>query len=83
MTVGDLIRVGGGLKPSADPKLGDLTRYQWKGTTKLEGEHEPIKIAAALSGDAAANESLHNGDVVTIRQLPGWNDLGASISVKG
>jgi protein involved in polysaccharide export with SLBB domain len=83
MTVADLIRVGGGLKPSADSKLGDLTRYQWAGTTKLEGEHEPIKIAAALSGDAAANESLHNGDVVTIRQLPGWNDLGASISVKG
>ena len=27
--------------------------------------------------------ALSNGDVVTIRQLPGWNDLGASISVKG
>jgi len=24
-----------------------------------------------------------NGDVLTIRQLPGWNDLGASIAVKG
>jgi protein involved in polysaccharide export with SLBB domain len=26
---------------------------------------------------------LHNGDVLTIRQLPGWNDLGASIALKG
>jgi protein involved in polysaccharide export with SLBB domain len=26
---------------------------------------------------------LSNGDVLTIRQLPNWNDLGASISVKG
>jgi protein involved in polysaccharide export with SLBB domain len=26
---------------------------------------------------------LRNGDVLTIRQLPGWNDLGASIALKG
>ena len=83
MTVADLIRVGGGLKPSADTQVGDLTRYQWASEAKLSGEHDPIEIAAALSGDPKANMPLHNGDVVTIRQLPGWNDLGASISVKG
>ena len=83
MTLADLIRVGGGLKPSADTAVGDLTHYQWASTEKLSGEHEPVEIAAALSGDAKADVSLHNGDVVTIRQLPGWNDLGASISVKG
>jgi protein involved in polysaccharide export with SLBB domain len=83
MTVADLIRVGGGLKPSADTQVGDLTRYQWGGEAKLSGEHDPIEIAAALSGDPKANVPLHNGDVLTIRQLPGWNDLGASISVKG
>jgi len=83
MTIADLIRVGGGLKPSADTQLGDLTQYQWAGESKLNGEHDPIQIAAALSGDPKANLSLHNGDVVTIRQLPGWNDLGASITVKG
>ena len=26
---------------------------------------------------------LHNGDTLTIRQLPGWNDLGASVTVRG
>jgi protein involved in polysaccharide export with SLBB domain len=83
MTVADLIRVGGGLKPSADTQAGDLTHFQWTSQAKLSGEHDPIEIAAALSGDPNANVALHNGDVVTIRQLPGWNDLGASISVKG
>jgi protein involved in polysaccharide export with SLBB domain len=83
MTVADLIRVGGGLKPSADPQLADLTHYQWTGEAKLDGQHDPIELAAALSGDPKADVPLHNGDVVTIRQLPGWNDLGASISVKG
>jgi polysaccharide biosynthesis/export protein len=83
MTVADLIRVGGGLKPSADTEIGDLTHYQWASESQLSGEREPIKITAALSGDPQANPALHNGDVVTIRELPGWNDLGASISVKG
>ena len=83
MTVADLIRVGGGLKPSADTQVADLTSYDWANDTKLSGQHEPIELAAALGGDPKANVPLHNGDVVTIRQLPGWNDLGASISVKG
>ena len=30
-----------------------------------------------------SNVPLHNGDVLTIRELPGWNDLGASITLKG
>jgi polysaccharide biosynthesis/export protein len=83
MTVGDLIRAGGGLKPSADTQTGDVTHYDWVNQNKLNGKSERIEVAAALSGDAAANIPLHNGDVLTIGQLPGWNDLGASILVKG
>jgi polysaccharide export outer membrane protein len=83
MTVADLIRVGGGLKPSADTQTGDVTHYEWVNQNRLNGQNEPVKISAALSGDSKANLPLHNGDVVTIRQLPGWNDLGASIVVKG
>jgi protein involved in polysaccharide export with SLBB domain len=83
MTIADLIRVGGGLKPSANTQTADLTHYEWTNPEKLSGEHQPIPISAALAGDSAANLPLSNGDVLTIRQLPGWNDLGASISVKG
>ncbi|HTW31710.1 MAG TPA: SLBB domain-containing protein [Candidatus Sulfotelmatobacter sp.] len=83
MTVADLIRAGGGLTPGADTQVGDLTTYAWASGTKLSGQQEPIQIAAALKGDADANVALQNGDVVTIRQLSGWSDLGASISVRG
>jgi len=83
MGIADLIRVGGGLKPSADSQTADLTRYQYLGQAKLTGEHESIELSAALKGDTQTTTPLHNGDVLTIRQLPGWNDLGATIVVKG
>jgi polysaccharide export outer membrane protein len=83
MTISDLIRVGGGLKPSANTQTADLTHYAWANPEKLSGEHQPIPISAALAGESSANLPLSNGDVLTIRQLPGWNDIGASISVKG
>src|SRR5580658_3428527 len=83
MTVADLIRVGGGLAPSADTHVADLTTYQWESNAKLSGQHEAIPISAAMSGDPQANALLRNGDVLTVRQLPEWNDLGATIAVKG
>ena len=83
MTVADLIRVGGGLEPSADTRVADLTTFQWASDTKLTGQHETISISAAMKGDPQANTPLHNGDVLTVRQLPEWNDLGATITVKG
>jgi protein involved in polysaccharide export with SLBB domain len=82
MTVADLIRVGGGLKPSADTQLADFVHYEWN-QGQLSSQHQTITIAAALSGDPAANLPVTNGDVLTIRQLPGWNDIGLSITVKG
>ena len=82
MRVGDLIRVGGGIKPSADTAQADLTRFEISGQ-KINGDHQVIELSAALSGDERANTPLHNGDVLTIRQLAGWNDLGAAIRVSG
>jgi protein involved in polysaccharide export with SLBB domain len=83
MQVADLIRIGGGLKPSADTQDADLTKYDYSNPSKLTGQHEVIALAAALAGNSNSNAILHNGDVLTIRQLPGWNDLGASIAVRG
>lgn len=83
MRVADLIRVGGGLTPSADTQSADLTKYEWSNQAKLAGQQQAIPISSALAGNADADVPLHNGDVLTIRQLPGWNDLGASITVKG
>ena len=83
MRVADLLRVGGGLKPSADTEVADLTQYEWSKQQKLAGHQTQVAISSALLGDANANMPLRNGDVLTIRQLPGWNDLGASIALKG
>jgi len=83
MRIADLIKIGGGLKPSADTSVADLTEYDWVNQKKLGGQQQQIAISEALAGESKSNIALRNGDVLTIRQLPGWNDLGASISVKG
>src|SRR5262249_32869868 len=44
---------------------------------------QPIQLSEAMSGNTSENLSLRDGDVLTIRQNPGWNDIGASISLKG
>jgi protein involved in polysaccharide export with SLBB domain len=39
--------------------------------------------AAVLQNDAQADSILQPGDVLTIHQLTGWNDIGASILIQG
>jgi protein involved in polysaccharide export with SLBB domain len=83
MRVSDLIRLGGGLKHSADPETADLTEYLLQNKTAGAGAHHEVDIEAALAGTPADNLPLHNGDTLTIRQIPGWNDLGAYATVRG
>jgi protein involved in polysaccharide export with SLBB domain len=42
-----------------------------------------VELSAAVTGDETANVPLRDGDVLTIRQNPGWNDLAATATVKG
>ena len=85
MRVADLIRVGGGSSPARIRKRADLTTYQWSRSRRQidRASKQEVALSAALAGDSNSNVPLHNGDVLTIRQLPGWNDLGASIALKG
>jgi protein involved in polysaccharide export with SLBB domain len=83
MRVSDLIRIGGGLTQSADAKVADLTIYKWLDQSNMTAQHEAISISAALAGNPKSDLPLENGDVLTVRQLPGWNDLGASVMVRG
>lgn len=80
MHVEDLIQVAGGLKRSADTSMADLTRYPAAGRP---GEHLGISLTSVLNGNPTEDIPLHNGDVLTIRQLPGWSDLGAAVSLRG
>src|SRR5258708_11595885 len=83
MHVEDLIRVGGGLKRSADPAKADLTRYAEGDLPRTSTESIPIELSAAMSGNTSENVLLKDGDVLSIRQSPGWNDIGASMTVRG
>jgi len=80
MRVEDLVRVAGGLKRSAFADSADLTRFAAGGGSS---ERIEVKLSAALSGDVNEDVPLRNGDVVAVRQIPQWNDIGASVTVKG
>jgi protein involved in polysaccharide export with SLBB domain len=83
LRVADLILLAGGFKRSAFTDSADLTRYLVQDKKTDVGEHLEIRIASALAGDPVSNIALHDGDVLTIAQLPGWNDIGASVSIRG
>ena len=80
MTVANLVRVAGGLKRSAFADDADLTRFA---AGNSSSQRVQVKLSAALSGDINEDVPLRNGDVLAIRQLPQWHDLGASVTVRG
>ena len=82
MRVADLVRVAGGLTRGAYSETADLTRYSASDTATGSSRME-VKLAAVLSGDANENVALRNGDVLTVRQVAQWNDLGSSVTVRG
>jgi polysaccharide export outer membrane protein len=83
MRVEDLVRVAGGLKRSAYQETADLTRFAATNPASASNERLEVKLSAALGGDANEDVTLRNGDVLTVRQLPQWGDLGASVTVRG
>jgi polysaccharide biosynthesis/export protein len=83
MHVEDLVRTAGGLRRSADSRKADLTHYAVGDTPGISSENVPIELATALSGNGTDNLQLRDGDVLTIREAPGWNDVGASATVRG
>jgi len=83
MTAAQLVKLAGGLKRSAYTEVAELTRYSISQGTSVEGEHIPIKIGEALSGEPDTDMRLHPGDVLTIKQIAGWKDIGATVTVDG
>ena len=80
MRAEDLIRAAGGLKRSADTNSADLTRYAAAGGTAQQLQ---ISLAAILNGNPTEDVPLRGGDVLAIRQVPGWKDIGASVRING
>jgi protein involved in polysaccharide export with SLBB domain len=83
MTAADLLRMAGGFKRSAFQQAADLTSYSVIDGDHVDLEHREVAIGRALAGEADTDVLLKPGDVLTIRQIGGWNDIGGSISVSG
>jgi protein involved in polysaccharide export with SLBB domain len=83
MTAAGLVRLAGGVKRGAFTEAADLTRYEVQQGSNVVGEHSTIALARALAGEPDTDMRLRDGDVLTVRELAGWNDVGATIAVKG
>ncbi len=83
MTVSGLVRMAGGFRRSAYRKEADLSSYVIENNEKVLVKHSVVDIAKALNGDKSADVVLQPGDVVGIRQMTGWQDIGASVTIDG
>ncbi len=84
MTAASLVRMAGGFKRDALLDNADLTSYSVIDGSKVVSERSSIPIGAATRGrDATSDVALKPGDILTIHQISGWNDIGASVKVTG
>ncbi len=83
MTAAALVRRAGGFKRSALKTTADVSSYVVENGQKILTTQTTIEISKALEGDASADVVLKPGDIVTVRQLTAWNDIGAAIRFEG
>src|SRR5712692_10281893 len=86
MRVSDLVRSAGGLLRSANSDAGDVTHYAISGKSsgdRVPSGHQSVILAAAFAGREDQNLPLHDGDVLTVPQQAGWNDIGATVTLRG
>lgn len=83
MTISELVRLAGGFKRSAYLTQADLSSYVVKNGERVLTEHKTVQISDAVNGNADADITLKPGDVITVRQLAGWADIGASVTLSG
>jgi len=83
MRVEDLVQAAGGLKRSADAQSAVLAHEEESVTGGPAASSMTVNLVAAMKGDATANVALNNGDVLTIQRIPGWDNLGARVTIRG
>lgn len=72
MTVGDLIRAGGGLQDSAYGGRAELSRYSVENGEARRTELIVIDLAALLRGEAGADVPLKPFDGLSIKEVQDW-----------
>jgi protein involved in polysaccharide export with SLBB domain len=84
MTAAQLVRMAGGFRRSALLDSADLASYDIKDGKQVISRRQAVRIGAAVNNsDPDSDAALKVGDVLTIHQISGWNDIGASVSLSG
>ena len=83
LTVSGLVRMAGGFKRSAYRDEADLSSYVIENGKRVLVNHSNVAVDKSLDGDKTADVVLKPGDVVSIRRLSGWQDIGASVTING
>ena len=76
MRVGDLIRAGGSLRPSAYGGRAELSRFTVENGEQRRTEIINVDLAAVARGEEAANLALKPFDVLSVKEISGWTDQG-------
>src|SRR5580698_10952953 len=71
------------MKRSAYTGSSDLARFDMDASRSNPSDRLELNLTEAMNGDAKADIPLRDGDVLTIRQLPRWKDIGAAMTVRG
>ena len=77
MTVGDLIRAGGGFEDAAYPGSAELTRYE-----VVNGESRKTEVMQLDLAGAGASTPLRAYDVLLVKETPDWREQ-ESIVLRG
>lgn len=84
MTAAQLVRMAGGFKRDALTESADLTSYSIDNGNHVAGALAVVRIGTAVNGsDTTADVLLKPGDILTIHQITGWNEIGESVTVDG
>ena len=83
MTAAALVRMAGGFKRSAAIEEAELTSYLVQNGERVRTQNGTVQIAKALAGVAGLDPVLKPNDVLTVRRLSGWNDIGAAVVLNG
>jgi len=73
MTVGDLIRAGGGLDQAAFPDEAELTRYQVTASGRREATLVTLNLEEVAAGVAGADFALQPFDHLVVKEMPNWH----------
>jgi protein involved in polysaccharide export with SLBB domain len=84
MTVAQLVRIAGGFKRSALLDNADLASYDVKDGKQILSRRDTVNVGEAVKNtQSSADVPLKPGDVLTIHQISGWNDIGSSVTLNG